>query len=195
MRTDQPALVNQRLQMLSPRASAGDGFQLGQARALAVPLVVNGETLVFSAAWSGNGAAPRVTVAGDIATAGAPPDACIDVPGGLYALWGGEQVEVRWPVYDADDIDDGHAGDAVRAPINGKVARVFVAAGDSIAKGDRLAVVEAMKMEHVLLATRDGVVASIAVSEGQQVNQGTLLVGLEPSVGSEPAVANAEAAS
>jgi 3-methylcrotonyl-CoA carboxylase alpha subunit len=159
------------------------------ARALAVPLVVNGEARTFSATWFGNGAAVKITLAGDIATAGEPPDECIDVPGGLYALWGGEQVEVRWPVYDADEIDDGHAGDAARAPINGKVARVFVAAGDSIAKGDRLAVVEAMKMEHVLLAARDGVVASIAVSEGQQVNQGTLLVSLEPTV------ANAEAAS
>jgi 3-methylcrotonyl-CoA carboxylase alpha subunit len=169
--------------------SAGDGFQLGTARALAVPLVVNGEARTFSATWSGNGDAVKVALSGDMATAGEPPDACIDVPGGLYALWGGEQVEVQWPAYDADDIDAGHAGDAVRAPINGKVARVFVAVGDSIAKGDRLAVVEAMKMEHVLLAARDGVVASIAVGEGQQVNQGTLLVSLEPTD------ANAEAAS
>jgi 3-methylcrotonyl-CoA carboxylase alpha subunit len=52
-----------------------------------------------------------------------------------------------------------------------------------------------MKMEHVLVAARDGVVASIAVSEGQQVNQGALLVSLEPGVGGEPTVANAEAAS
>jgi 3-methylcrotonyl-CoA carboxylase alpha subunit len=160
--------------------SAGDGFQLGAARTLAVPLVVNGEARTFSATWSGNGTAPRVSLAGDTSAAGAPPDGCIDVPGGLYALFEGEQVEVRWPTYDADDIDDGHAGDAVRAPINGKVARVFVSSGDTIVKGDRLAVVEAMKMEHVLHAVRDGVVASIAVSEGQQVNQGALLVSLEP---------------
>ncbi|MEO8650808.1 MAG: acetyl/propionyl/methylcrotonyl-CoA carboxylase subunit alpha [Hyphomicrobiaceae bacterium] len=160
--------------------SAGDGFQLGQARALAVPLVVNGEARTFSATWSGSGAAARIAIAGDMATAAEAPDACIDVAGGLYALWGGEQVEVAWPAYDADDIDDGQAGDAVRAPINGKVARVFVKAGDIIAKGDRLAVVEAMKMEHVLNAVRDGVVAGVSVSEGQQVNQGALLVSLEP---------------
>ena len=40
---------------------------------------------------------------------------------------------------------------------------------------------------------RDGVVAGIAVSEGQQVTQGALLVSLEPNVGSEPTVANAGA--
>ena len=67
----------------------------------------------------------------------------------------------------------------MRAPINGKVARVFVKAGDAVAKGDRLAVVEAMKMEHVLAAARDGVIASVAVGEGQQVNQGALIVSLE----------------
>ena len=69
-------------------------------------------------------------------------------------LWDGEQVEVRWPIYDADDIDDGEVGDTVRAPING-VARVFVAEGDTIVKGE-LAVVEAMKMEHVLHACATG---------------------------------------
>jgi 3-methylcrotonyl-CoA carboxylase alpha subunit len=160
---------------------AGDGFQLGTAaRTLAVPLVVNGEARTFNATWSGNGGLPRVSLVGDKASAGSPPDACIEVEGGLYALFDGEQVEVRWPTYDADDIDDGHAGDAVRAPINGKVARVFVKAGELISKGDRLAVVEAMKMEHVLLAVRDGVVAGVAVTEGQQVTQGTLLVNLEP---------------
>jgi 3-methylcrotonyl-CoA carboxylase alpha subunit len=161
--------------------SAGDGFQIGTTgRRLSVPLVVNGEARTFGATWTGNGSAPRVSIVGDTATAAEPPDACIDVPGGLYALFEGEQIEVRWPTYDADDIDDGHAGDAVRAPINGKVARVFVKAGDTISKGDRLAVVEAMKMEHVLHAVRDGVIAGVAVSEGQQVTQGTMLVNLEP---------------
>jgi 3-methylcrotonyl-CoA carboxylase alpha subunit len=173
---------------------ARDGFQLGTARTLAVPLVVNGEARTFSVTWPGN-AIPHVSIAGETATVAESPDACIDVPGGLYALFEGEQVEVRWPSYDANDLDDGEAGDAVRAPINGKVARLFVKAGDAIVKGDRLAVVEAMKMEHVLLAPRDGVVAGIAVSEGQQVNQGTLLVSLVPSVGLEPAVQSAEAAS
>jgi 3-methylcrotonyl-CoA carboxylase alpha subunit len=155
-----------------------DGFQLGGARALSVPMVVNGEPRMISATWAAEGGAPHVSLAGDAATIAEPPDGCIDVPGGLYALFEGEQVEVRWPTYDADDIDDGHAGDAVRAPINGKVARVFVNAGDRIVKGDRLAVVEAMKME--VAAHRDGVVASVAVVEGEQVNQGALIVGLEP---------------
>ena len=56
---------------------------------------------------------------------------------------------------------------------------MFVKAGDSVAKGDRIAVVEAMKMEHVLhAARRDGVVAKLAVAEGQQVTQGALIAAL-----------------
>ena len=165
---------------LSGPWDARDGFQLGGARTLSVPMIVNGEPRTITATWAGKSSPPHVALVGDLAAAGPPPDACVDVPDGLYALFEGEQVEVRWPTYDADDIDDGHAGDAVRAPINGKVARVFVKAGDTIMKGDRLAVVEAMKMEHVLHAVRDGVVAGVPVSEGQQVTQGTLLVNLEP---------------
>jgi 3-methylcrotonyl-CoA carboxylase alpha subunit len=159
---------------------AADGFQLGTPRALAVPLVVNGEAQTFSASWPRGETVPHVGLAGTPAGSEArAPTACVAVPDGLFAVFEGEQVEVRWPTYDADDIDEGHAGDVVRAPINGKVARIFVKAGDAVAKGDRLAVVEAMKMEHVLAAARDGVVASVAASEGQQVNQGTLLVSLE----------------
>jgi len=165
---------------------AADGFQLGAPRALTVPLVVNGEAQTFTATWPRGETMPHVVPAGGRA-AGAEhrrPTACVGVADGLYALFEGEQVEVRWPAYDADDIDHGHAGDVVRAPINGKVARVFVNVGDAVAKGDRLAVVEAMKMEHVLTARRDGVVASVAVGEGQQVNQGALIVSLEEEAAS-----------
>ncbi len=182
-----PEVLAAAQRMLVPAGDVGgdpwnalDGFQLGGARTLSVPLVFNGEARTITATWTGDGSAPNVAIAGDAAQIAEPPDACVDVPGGLFALFEGEQVEARWPTYDADDVDDGHAGDSVRAPINGKVARVFVKAGDTVAKGDRLAVVEAMKMEHVLAASRDGVVATVAVEEGQQVNQGALIVSLEP---------------
>ena len=47
------------------------------------------------------------------------------------------------------------------------------------AKGDRLAVLEAMKMEHSLLAARDGVVAEVLAQPGDQVEAGAALVRLE----------------
>ena len=54
-------------------------------------------------------------------------------------------------------MDEGSNGSSIRAPIIGRVAKVFVTKGTAVAKGDRVAVVEAMKMEHVLHAPRDGV--------------------------------------
>jgi 3-methylcrotonyl-CoA carboxylase alpha subunit len=50
--------------------------------------------------------------------------------------------------------------------------------GDVVAKGDRIAVVEAMKMEHVLHAGRPGRIDKLAVKEGQQVTQGALIASL-----------------
>ena len=57
----------------------------------------------------------------------------------------------------------------------------YVKPGDSVAKGDRIAVVEAMKMEHVLHAVRAGRVAKLAVKEGQQVTLAALIATLAPA--------------
>jgi geranyl-CoA carboxylase alpha subunit len=61
------------------------------------------------------------------------------------------------------------AESTVSAPMNGRVLAVLVQAGDAVAKGQRLAVLEAMKMEHQLVARRDGVVERVAVRAGDQV--------------------------
>jgi 3-methylcrotonyl-CoA carboxylase alpha subunit len=58
-----------------------------------------------------------------------------------------------------------------------------VTKGTAVAKGDSLLVLEAMKMEHVLTAPRDGVVAEVLVAERDQVKDGTLLLRLEASDG------------
>ena len=70
------------------------------------------------------------------------------------------------------------AGGAVKAPMPGKVLSVPVKAGDSVKKGQTLAVLEAMKMEHALSAPRDGVVDSVSAAEGDQVGDGAILVTL-----------------
>ncbi|WP_027243604.1 acetyl/propionyl/methylcrotonyl-CoA carboxylase subunit alpha [Leisingera daeponensis] len=67
----------------------------------------------------------------------------------------------------------------VEAPMPGLVKAVFAEAGQSVKEGDRLAVLEAMKMEHSLLAARDGVVAEVLASAGDQVEAGAALVRLE----------------
>ena len=88
-------------------------------------------------------------------------------------------VNVAWPRYDIGAMDDGGSADALRAPINGRVSKVFLAPGAQVNEGDSVAVVEAMKMEHVLASPRSGTLAQIHVEEGAQVNQGDVIASLE----------------
>ncbi|WP_380058432.1 acetyl/propionyl/methylcrotonyl-CoA carboxylase subunit alpha [Falsihalocynthiibacter sp. SS001] len=73
---------------------------------------------------------------------------------------------------------DGPAGNLVLAPMPGVVKGIFASQGDEVKQGDRLAILEAMKMEHSLLAARDGTIAEILVNEGEQVVAGAPLVAL-----------------
>jgi 3-methylcrotonyl-CoA carboxylase alpha subunit len=72
----------------------------------------------------------------------------------------------------------GQGAGTVLAPMPGLVKAVFVASGQAVAQGDRLAILEAMKMEHVLTAGRDGVVAELLVAPGAQVEAGAPLIRL-----------------
>jgi len=70
----------------------------------------------------------------------------------------------------------------VCAPMTGKLQRLFVRLGDVVAKGDRLAVLEAMKMEHPLVAGVSGVIQQVRASEGDQVNDGDVVIVVEAEV-------------
>ena len=63
--------------------------------------------------------------------------------------------------------------------LNPSIVTVSVTAGQSVAKGQKLLTLEAMKMEHSLLAPFDGIVAEINASEGEQVTEGALLARIE----------------
>jgi biotin carboxyl carrier protein len=67
-------------------------------------------------------------------------------------------------------------GEAIRAPIAGKVVKVLVTAGDQVAPGAAVIVLEAMKMENELAAERGGTVAAVHKAAGQAVETGDLLV-------------------
>ncbi|WP_174293167.1 acetyl-CoA carboxylase biotin carboxyl carrier protein subunit, partial [Sphingomonas bacterium] len=73
------------------------------------------------------------------------------------------------------------ADGTVLAPMPGRVIAVAVAAGQTVAKGERLVVLEAMKMEQALLAPFDGIVAELKVVEGGQVSEGAPLVRVDKS--------------
>ena len=74
------------------------------------------------------------------------------------------------------------AGDgAILAPMPGKVIALDVAEGDSVTAGQRLMVLEAMKMEHSLTAPFDGTVTQLSASEGGQVQVEAVLCVVEPA--------------
>jgi len=76
------------------------------------------------------------------------------------------------------------AGDgAILAPMPGKVTSVDVAAGDSVTKGQRLLTLEAMKMEHGLVAPFDGVVAELNAVAGAQVQVDAVLAKIQKKDG------------
>jgi biotin carboxyl carrier protein len=58
----------------------------------------------------------------------------------------------------------------------GKVLDVRVRAGDAVSRGQALLTMEAMKMEHLVTASSDGVVTEVRVAPGQQVDAGLVLV-------------------
>ena len=96
---------------------------------------------------------------------------------GLVVFEGGEGALVRTR---SSGTAAGAAADgAILAPMPGRVIAVEVAAGDRVAKGQKLVTLEAMKMEHALTAPFDGTVAELNASEGGQVTEGTTLVRVE----------------
>lgn len=68
---------------------------------------------------------------------------------------------------------------AILAPMPGRVITVDVAQGGAVAKGDKLMTLEAMKMEHVMTAPFDGVVAQLSVEAGAQVDVEAVLAIVE----------------
>jgi 3-methylcrotonyl-CoA carboxylase alpha subunit len=92
---------------------------------------------------------------------------------------------MAFTVIDPLDRDASAGGDSnvIEAPMPGLVKAVFAEAGQAVKEGDRLAILEAMKMEHSLLAARDGVVAEVLAGDGDQVEAGAALVRLEEAGG------------
>lgn len=75
--------------------------------------------------------------------------------------------------------DDETAGGRLAAPMPGKVVKVLVGAGTEVSAGTPLIVLEAMKMEHTLIAPADGVVAALHYAVGEQVDEGVDLLAFE----------------
>jgi acetyl-CoA carboxylase biotin carboxylase subunit len=139
--------------------NAVDGFRLGAVARPKIEVVVDGRRLSVEA--------PEI----------ARPETAMRLASGAIAVMrAGETFLVRQ--YDPFEAADaaGMASDRVTAPMPGKIAQLLVRPGDRVKKGQPLAVLEAMKMEHTLAAPADALVATVDAAAGDQVGEGAIIV-------------------
>ena len=95
----------------------------------------------------------------------------------IFAARGATQIELVDALAHAGEGQS--EGGRLTAPMPGKVVSFSVKAGDKVSKGQALAVMEAMKMEHTIAAPADGTVAELLYAPGDQVAEGAELLKLE----------------
>ncbi|ABD26082.1 Carbamoyl-phosphate synthase L chain, ATP-binding protein [Novosphingobium aromaticivorans DSM 12444] len=176
-------LIERNLETLATRPEPSrEGLALAAMRLAGTP----GATPWSSRSGFRMNAAPRRDVRlsdqfGRTFTTELPPEPAFDYWPGEDATTideGGERFRVR--LARADGGSGGAASDgAILAPMPGKVISVDVSAGQSVTKGQKLMVLEAMKMEHALTAPFDGVVAELNAAPGGQVQVEALLAKIE----------------
>ncbi len=139
-------------------------------------IVVDGAPRQARVGWAADGA--HVTIDGVGAAATPRPDRVVAVGDEVVVISNGRQRHVSLRRHDVlDAVLDGDG--TVAAPMNGKVIAVFVEPGQQVKKGARVALMEAMKMEHSLTAPIDGTVTEVAAVAGGQAVEGAALVRIE----------------
>jgi geranyl-CoA carboxylase alpha subunit len=94
---------------------------------------------------------------------------------------------VRETTLEASATPRRDASSRLVAPMNGAIVAVFAKPGDAVVKGQRIVVLEAMKMQHEITAERDGTVDKVLAKPGDQVATRQLLVELKAEASAERA--------
>ncbi len=156
--------------------AANDGFQLGGPRTLTIPVLIDSESADAALTYGRDGA--HVSIGGVTPAADAEVFVAADE---AFVLRHGRQTRVRLKDFSAPAAEGASSDGAVKAPMHGKLLDLFVGVGDRVAAGQRLAVIEAMKMEHTLHAPFAGTVQRIAVGAGAQVVEGGEIMLIDPA--------------
>jgi 3-methylcrotonyl-CoA carboxylase alpha subunit len=153
--------------------SIPDGFRLSGAARQSLALLVDGEerqaTLVGG---------DRLEVDGASGRRGSPH--AVLVEGVAYAVDAGRAARVEIVDQLSRTLAEEDGAPAAVAPMHGKIVAVFVSAGDTVARDDKLFAIEAMKMEHTVKAPGPARVTAIRHAAGDQVPQGAEVIALAP---------------
>ncbi len=98
--------------------------------------------------------------------------------GALLAFAEGQSVRLEWDDHSRDVAREGHGG-GLRSPMPGQVLQILTSVGATVKRNQPLMIVEAMKMEHTIVAPADGVIEAILHAAGDRVAEGDQLLRLK----------------
>ncbi len=156
--------------------SVNDAFTGGQPRILPFKYLQDGEVCSSMVQFVGK----EVFVLDNEGKAVEPASDAIVINAGnhLFALLHGQQIKLE--NYIAANLIAGNGGDGdasdgiVRIPMHGKIISVSVEGGDEVEIGDLLFAIEAMKMEHAVIAPISGLITDFALTIGEQMSEGAI---------------------
>jgi 3-methylcrotonyl-CoA carboxylase alpha subunit len=170
-------LMRERARVATPTPQtpwdAHDGFQLSGARRIELPLIADGDKIAALVEFGPTGVS--VAVEGY-----APAGVAVSDKDAIYVLHRGRQTRVSTRDLSLDRAGKGDSTGLVRAPMHGKLLAVLVDKGARVKRGQRVAIIEAMKMEHALTAPFDGTVTEVSVSPESQVDEGAAVMRVAP---------------
>ena len=186
------ALVDNEMQQEAP---AGDdisspwddrrGYQLSGVRHQLKSFTIGGNLHQVTVVWQPFGVI-EAKAGGNISTGqqlreARDTGALIDTARGLFLRDGADWFAIEPVDYTATGSISTSDSGSVASPMHGRLTAVMAAPGNSVTRGAALAIVEAMKMEHLLVAPHDGIVDTVAMTEGAQVSQGAVIMTLRPA--------------
>jgi len=158
--------------------SFADGFELTGRRVIGLDVLVDNRPLHLTETIErGVG---RLEGKGELTSRSDSASLIVEAGDRVFVLRDGRQTEVRLvDPLEGEAEAHGEGEGVIEAPMHGRLLALFVKEGERVEKGARLAIVEAMKMEHALHAPRAGRVGAIVYPVGAQVQQGARLMTIE----------------
>ncbi|HET9716755.1 MAG TPA: biotin carboxylase N-terminal domain-containing protein [Pseudolabrys sp.] len=154
---------------------ASDAFQLSGTRRLSLPIVVDGETAIAEVDYGAG--SPAVSVDGIYSAKDA---LAVWGPDAIYVLRLGRQTKVSSRGAGSGEVAGRDRTGVLCAPMHGKLLELRVKEGDKVAAGQPIAIIEAMKMEHTLLAPFEGFISELPLAAGAQVPEGAIIARVLP---------------